>query len=224
MKTLTDSQPKCLVTVKGKTLLDSQIESLQQAGISEIAIVTGYKREQLTGRGLKEFHNERWENTNMVTSLCCADDWLKSGPCIVSYSDIFFQPNIVKQLINRKSLLSIAYDPKWLELWIKRFGDPLLDAETFKIDPNNFLMEIGKKPICVNEIQGQYMGLLRFSPEGWAEVLRVRELLTNRERDEIHMTGTLQKIIEREHVPILAIPNEGLWGEVDSIADLRLYV
>ena len=47
MKELTEEIPKCLLEVEDKALLDRQIESLRGAGIDEIAIVTGYKRELL---------------------------------------------------------------------------------------------------------------------------------------------------------------------------------
>lgn len=89
MKGLTDDRPKCLVELEGKPLLDRQIQALGEAGCDEIAIVTGYRRDQLMNRGLVEFSNERWSETNMVSSLACAEDWLQSSPCIVSYSDIF---------------------------------------------------------------------------------------------------------------------------------------
>jgi choline kinase len=223
MKHLTDERPKCLVELRGKALLDWQLEGLQEAGISEIAIVTGYKREMLAGRGLVEFHNPRWAETNMVSSLACAQDWLRAEPCIVSYSDIFYSPAAVQSLMRCPAALAVTYDPNWLELWTQRFGDPLLDAETFRLTTEHTLAEIGNKPKSVEEVQGQYMGLLRFSPEGWAEVLRIRAGLTPEQYDKMHMTGTLQKVIEAQRVAIAAVPYQGEWGEVDSAEDLASY-
>ena len=73
MKKLTDEGPKCLVKLRGKTLLDWQLDVFKNAGISQIAIVTGYKRQLLANRGLEEFYNDRWAETNMVSSLACAN-------------------------------------------------------------------------------------------------------------------------------------------------------
>src|SRR5579864_1590854 len=98
MKDLTDAAPKCLIQVRGRTLLDRQLDSLRAAGIDEIAIVTGYKRELLAGRADREFHNPTWERTNMVASLACADEWLREHVCVVSYSDIFFEARAVRSL------------------------------------------------------------------------------------------------------------------------------
>lgn len=223
MKDLTEERPKCLVELRGKALLDWQLEALRAAGITEIAIVTGYKRELLASRGMVEFHNERWAETNMVSSLACAQEWLQAEPCIVSYSDIFYSPMAVQSLMTCAASLAVTYDPNWLELWTQRFGDPLLDAETFRLTPEHTLAEIGNKPTSVDEVQGQYMGLLRFTPEGWAEVLRIRSGLTSEQCDKMHMTGTLQKVIDAGRVAIAAVPYIGEWGEVDSAEDLASY-
>lgn len=223
MKDLTEERPKCLVELRGKALLDWQLEALRTAGVKEIAIVTGYKRELLANRGLVEFHNERWAETNMVSSLACAQDWLQAEPCIVSYSDIFYDASAVIALKECSALLAVTYDPNWRELWESRFGDPLLDAETFRIKADGTLAEIGNKPRTVEEVEGQYMGLLRYTPEGWGEVVCIRAGLSQDERDKMHMTGTLQMIIEAGRLPISAVSYTGEWGEVDSTEDLRLF-
>lgn len=223
MKELTDERPKCLVELHGKSLLDYQLQALNAAGIYDIAIVTGYKRELLTNRALFEFHNPRWAVTNMVSSLACAHEWLGIESCIVSYSDIFYEASAVTSLIESNSNIALTYDPNWLALWQQRFGNPLFDAETFQINSNECLLEIGNKPKTIEEVQGQYMGLLRFSPKGWAEILRIRSLLTLKECDQMHMTGTLQKVIDAGNTEVAAIAYKGKWGEVDSAQDLDSY-
>jgi L-glutamine-phosphate cytidylyltransferase len=224
MKHMTDNRPKCLVELHGKPLLEWQLAALNEAGISDVAIVTGYKRELLSNRTSMEFHNPRWAETNMVSSLVCAEDWLMNEPCLVSYSDIFYSSTAVKSLMDCSASLAITYDPNWLELWTQRFGDPLVDAETFGLTSRETLAEIGNKPTSVDEVQGQYMGLLRFTPKGWAEIIRIRSELSVQQCDNMHMTGTLQKIIESGVVDISAIPYEGEWGEVDSEDDLKHYI
>ena len=223
MKNLTDDIPKCLIQLRGKALLDWQLTTLRQAGIDDIAIVTGYKRELLQGRELTEFHNPRWMQTNMVASLACAQGWLEAEPCIVSYSDIFYEVDAVTALMQSDAALAVTYDPNWLALWTRRFGDPLLDAETFRLNPDHSLAEIGDKPKTVAQVQGQYMGLLRLTPDAWEEISRIRETLSPEVRDRMHMTGTLQRIIEANRMPIAALPYQGEWGEVDCAEDLAAY-
>lgn len=223
MQAMTDDRPKCLIEVRGRALLDWQLAALCEAGIRDIAIVTGYKRELLAERGLVEFYNPRWAETNMVSSLACAENWLSNEPCIVSYSDIFYDTAAVRLLMESPALLAVTYDPNWLKLWTRRFGNPLLDAETFRLNPDNTLAEIGNKPASVDEVQGQYMGLLRFTPAGWAAVCRIRAGLAADERDRMDMTGTLQKIVGAGLLPVSGVPYHGEWGEVDSQADLEQY-
>ena len=45
MKELGDQLPKCLIELRGKPLLEYQLQTLRQAGIDEIALVTGYRNE-----------------------------------------------------------------------------------------------------------------------------------------------------------------------------------
>ena len=56
MKNLTENHPKCLVKVKGRTLLNWQLDALGTAGISQIGVVTGYRRESLADQGLSLIH------------------------------------------------------------------------------------------------------------------------------------------------------------------------
>lgn len=102
-------------------------------------------------------------------------------------------------------MIAITYDPNWLELWEKRFEDPLEDAETFRLSGDSQVAEIGGQPGSISEIEGQYMGLIRFTPKGWAEFNRVRNALNQQERDEVNMTSMLQKILLLQAVPVAAV-------------------
>lgn len=223
MKKLTEQIPKCLIEVQGKALLDWQIEAIREAGIEEIAIVTGYKRELLANRGLVEFHNQRWSETNMVESLSKAEPWLRDTACIVSYSDIVYEPSAVSSLMTSDAPIAITFDPNWRALWQKRFGDPLEDAETFRLTADSKVLEIGGQPDSVAEIEGQYMGLLRFTPRGWAEVRRVRSLLSEGEYGNVHMTSILQKVIDLNTLQVEAIDYQGRWAEFDSAQDFVVW-
>lgn len=222
MAGLTSDRPKCLVELRGKPLLERQIEALTAAGMTEIGIVTGYRREQLSGFGLHEFHNADWESTNMVASLACASEWLEREPCIVSYSDIFYEPRAARLLADSKADLAVTYDPGWLEIWSKRFDDPLEDAETFRLDGDR-IVEIGQRPKAVSEVEGQYMGLLRFSPAGWAAARRIHRSLPEEKAARLDMTSLLQRVIDDGAVPVVGVAYDGEWGEVDSESDLASY-
>ena len=223
MKSFTNDWPKCLINLRGKPLIEWQLNAIRAAGIDDIAIVTGYRKELLASYGLTEFHNDRWFDTEMVTSLACADKWLKSGPIIVSYSDIFYDSSAVTSLINCSASLAVTYDPNWLSIWKKRFDDPLVDAETFLINSSYQIIEIGNKPNSLEEIQGQYMGLIRITPESWKQFMNILNNLTKNKRDKMSMTRILRHIIQQANFPVTGIPYEREWGEIDSHNDLKLF-
>ena len=220
MKALTDDKPKCLVELNGKPLLEWQLEALRDAGIDEIAILTGYKKELLHSYGLKEFHNPFWAKTQMVSSLMCAEDWLRNNDCIVSYSDIFYESSAISILKECNAEICITYDPNWEDLWRKRFSNPLDDAETFRLNSDGSLAEIGCKPESLDEVQGQYMGLLKFSSRGWPLFADIFYALNSNERDQVHMTSMLQLVVNSGSVSIVAEKYQGRWAEFDSITDL----
>ena len=215
MGNLTNEAPKCLLEVYEKPLIEHQIEALTKAGIKEISLVTGYKNELLHPYGTHHFHNAKWAETNMVYSLLCAKEWLEASDCIVSYADIYYESKIVRDLMNCRDDIAIAYDPNWLELWSRRFENPLDDAETFRIDSNDYLIEIGQKPKTVKEIQGQYMGLLKFSSSFFSKIQK------SKFTRQISMTNFLSTII-KNGARIKCIKNNAIWNEFDSASDFQL--
>ncbi len=222
MGSLTANQPKCLVKLAGKSLLECQLESLRGSGINEIGIVRGYLAEQLSIPKIKFFDNERWEKTNMVFSLSCAKEWLQNDICIVSYSDIIYSVDAVNILKKAHGDIVINYDKNWLKLWKERFDDPLIDAETFQVDAEGRLLEIGNKPKTIEEIKGQYMGLFKITPKGWEKIENYLSRLTQKEFDPMFVTTLLQNLIHIG-VEISTIPIRDNWFEIDSEKDLKIY-
>ena len=223
MGALSDDRPKCLVELAGCPLLERQIAALRRGGAQEIAIVRGYRGEMLDAPGLTCFDNERWAQTNMVMSLATAAAWLRAGPVIVSYADIFYRSELVRALAQAPEPLAIAYDRAWRSLWTRRFADPLADAETFRIGAKGELLEIGGKTRRIEDIEGQYMGLLKFTPRAWSAVESVLGSLDATVRDRLDVTGLLSRLLVGNVLPIGTLGTDGQWGEVDSPSDVDLY-
>lgn len=222
---LTAERPKCMCMLAGKTLLERCLESLMSAGFNraDMGIVTGYQRELFQEKGVTYFHNADWENTNMFVSLTAAAEWLEKEPCVVVYSDIVFSANTVRLLENSTAPLALTYYTGFWELWDARMSDPMSDLETFRItDDGRYLLEIGKKPSCREEIQGQYMGLIRFTPESWAWVQRTIDRPLPKPVSKLDMTTLLEALLEDNH-RIEVIPTDDLWLECDTRQDIETY-
>ena len=222
MGDLTEEYPKCLTQFAGRTLLEWQLSALRTAGIQDIAIVRGYRAETINPSDCIWFENPEWAKTNMVSTLACASQWLERDDCIVSYSDIVYHPEILQRLILHPGEVVISYDRQWLPLWSERFENPLMDAETFRLRQNGALESIGDRAQAVSDIQGQYMGLLKFSPAGWRQVEGLLDDLSQERRNQLDMTSLLQLLL-KDGVEIDTTPVNGRWCEVDSETDLRLY-
>ena len=228
MGALTANKPKCLVEFGGRSLLSRQMESLKAGGCDELAIVTGHGAQFLQSYGAILFHNADYQKTNMVASLMTAADWFKDN-VIVSYGDIFYKPQIIFDLMRADADIAIAYDVNWKALWLARFGDAYLDdAETFAFTGNQ-LTAIGARSKNPADINGQYMGLLKFTPKGWDiwtnyyRSLSVRAPEgTKNGQDKIDMTMMLNGLLKTGQ-RIAVVPNTGDWGESDSATDLEFY-
>jgi choline kinase len=217
-----DARPKCLVELAGKPLLERQMAALYGGGVTEIGVVRGWRAAMLERPGLAYFDNPRWSETNMVVSLRAAAAWLSAAPLIVSYADIFYRRELVRGLAAAAGELVLAYDRDWRTLWTRRFDDPLGDAETFRVDPAGRLLEIGGKTDRIEAIQGQYMGLLKFTPAAWRAAAGLLDELDPAARDRLDMTALLGRLLARDY-PIATRATDGNWGEVDNPSDLALY-
>jgi choline kinase len=166
--------------------------------------------------------NERWAETNMVSTLLCADRILSQpGRTLVCYGDVVFHPTIAGRLLSASEDLVISYDVRWLQLWKARFDQPLSDAESFR-ESEGWLVDIGRKVDRLDEVGGQFMGLLLMSQQGWASVRTLLASLQPAEVERLDTTALLRRLLHAgERIRALAV--EGRWCEVDTQADLDGY-
>jgi choline kinase len=222
MGALAENRPKCLVELAHQPLIRRQIAALRGGGVSTIGIVRGYLGHMIDIEDVTYFENAHWAETNMVMSLAAAAEWLQADSVVISYADIFFRSSIVRYLVDSSGDLVVAFDRSWRSLWGRRFVDPLSDAETFRTDASGHLIDIGKRTTQIDDIEGQYMGLLKFTPKAWSAVEAVLAAVDAKTRGVMDMT-TLLRALLGSGFPIRTVGIAGQWGEIDSAADLELY-
>lgn len=224
LRPYTNDRPKCMVEYRGKPLIDYSLEAMRVNGIEDIAVVRGYCAETVERTGVRYFCNPDYDSTNMVHSLFCAESEL-SGEVVVCYGDIVFRENLLRRLLQSQDDFAVVIDTRWRELWEARSEDPLSDAETLILDDDGFIKELGKKPKSLDEIQGQYIGLFKWSEAGCRAA---RELYHSLDREILYdgkpfermfMTSFLQEMINRK-MPARAVMVAGGWLEIDAPADL----
>ncbi len=222
LNALTAHKPKCLTDLDGIPLLRWLLTSLKLAGLKECYLVTGYKAEQLRVFGTTQIHNARWQETNMVESLRCASSILNQEEVLVSYTDILFSPETAMELIKSTDFISLCYDPKWTELWTQRFANPCDDAERFRLDVYSCVIEIGGRLASISQAEGQYMGLLKMTPQAWKYISGLLDAMPQKDVDKLDMTALLSLLGYQTPLRIKAIPVVGRWCEVDCASDVSI--
>lgn len=226
---ITKNCPKCMVRLNGIPILHHQLNTLKRFGIKKILVIGGYLSNLIDLKGNKIIQNKNYKTTNMVYSLFLAKKWmLENEDLLISYGDIIYETKILNNIASSKSLITVNIDLEWLNLWKIRMDNPLEDAETLILGEKREIIEIGKKPKSYQQIQGQYMGLIKLRSDAvdnfifeWEKLSQMKKY-KNKDINKISMTEFLQYLIEKG-ITLNASLTKGGWLEVDTIQDLKNY-
>ena len=233
LRPLTENIPKCMVNFLGKSILERQIDIFQNLGINDISVVAGYCADKVNLDNITKFENKNFMTTNMVESLFTAEEKLDDS-VIVSYGDIIFEPSIIQSLIDSRHDISVVVDENWKDLWNVRFENPLGDAESLVLDKNELILELGQKVDSIDNIQGQFIGLMKFQNDGIIDIInfyKKMKLIANSSTNPLNpnlpfeksfMTDFLQGLIQNNQ-KLNAIVIKNGWLEIDSLKDYNLY-
>jgi choline kinase len=219
LRPLTDDRPKCLVPLHGRALLEWQLSSLREGGVRSITVVGGYMSDQLHAPGVELKVNQAFESTNMVESLWCARGAMEKG-ALISYGDIVFSSELVERMLTAPHDISVVVDRRWLPYWQRRFERPLDDAESLSVRTDGCIRSIGIKGVPIEDIEGQYIGMIALRPAGVQALWDCTQQMGGRSRTA-YMTDLLQHAANGGH-SVHAVWTDGGWLEVDSVSDLRL--
>lgn len=179
---LIEDRPKAMLEIKGKTILERQIQALNDCGVKDVVVVRGYRKEQIDLPNIRYYDNDRFRDTGELVSLFLAAAEM-SGRFLFLYSDIIFDPAILEKLLKSQADISIVVDRAW--------GDhPHTQEEVQMRNPDlvvthqppqkgyrflptaegTTLARIGRQ-LSPDEADGEFIGLAMFSEEG-ARLLR----------------------------------------------------
>ena len=106
LRPLTDTKPKCLLPVAGRTLLERTVDAMHQAGITEFVVVTGYRADMI--RDFLSFHfphstfhylhNADYAHNNNIYSLWMAGQVVRGREFLLMDSDILCDPAAVVRI------------------------------------------------------------------------------------------------------------------------------
>ena len=118
-------QPKGLFEVKGEKLIERQIQQLQEAGIKNITVVIGYKKEMFyyleDKYGIKFIINDAFNIKNNIESLYLAREELKNT--YVCVSDSYFVENPFNQFEYQTFYAGISTQKETNEVYVDTDSD-----------------------------------------------------------------------------------------------------
>jgi phosphoenolpyruvate phosphomutase len=225
---LTADRPKAMLDIKGKTLLERQVEALNTAGIRDISVVVGWRKEAVDLPNLRRYEVDERAG-NELSSLMQAQAELGERS-LVLYGDILFDPDLVVRLLQTEGDVVLVVDRADSD----RKGRDLVLTEN-DVDGRGRVLR-GRRTDAVRSIgrdldraNGEWIGILMLSEAGAAAIRRVHaeaaaaaaapfgEAPSLR---EAKLTDLVHALID-DGVEVRCIDTYQGWMEVNTFEDYR---
>lgn len=236
---LTEELPKAMLDIKGKSILERQIDVLNSCGVKDVAVVRGYKKEAINVPNVRYYDNDEYATTSEVVSLFTAQKEL-AGPFVFLYGDILFERGHLEKLLKSPADISILVDRAYAENGRPKDarGEPDLvaldDAQEagyrfVGAEAPHRVAKVGRS-IAPKQANGEFVGMAMFTAKG-ARVLTdvFHQLGETKQKGGFHeadslrdasFTDLLQEIIDRG-TEVQAIDVFKGWLEIDTFEDYK---
>ncbi|MGF1338899.1 sugar phosphate nucleotidyltransferase [Streptomyces flavovirens] len=222
LRPYTDTLPKALVPVDGeKTVLDLTLANFAEVGLTEVAVVVGYRKEAVYARkaefeatyGVKLtlIDNDKAEEWNNAYSLWCAREVLGQG-VILANGDTVHPVSVERTLLDARGegrKIILALDT------VKH----LADEEMKVVAEDGTGVRRITKLMDPATATGEYIGVTLIEPEAAEELADA--LRTTFERDpDLYYEDGYQELVDRGFTVDVAPIGEVTWVEIDNHDDL----
>ncbi len=161
LRPLTDSTPKCLLKIGGKTILERTLDNLLAYNLDDIIIVTGYLEEQIKNFVAKNYpqlnvtfiFNDKFASTNNIYSLWMTKNIVMNNEMLLMDSDILFD----------KKILALLSKSKYKNCLALKSDHQLSDEEIkVRLKDDKSIAEISKT-VDLKLAAGESIGIEKFS-------------------------------------------------------------
>ncbi len=215
---LTQSRPKCLLPVGGRTILEWQLRALAANGVMDVTVVTGFHAEDVEeliatsdfgAQTVRTLYNPFYAVADNAGSCYVAREQMR-GEFMIINGDTLFEPALAARALSQhRQPITVTIDRK-----------AAYDGDDMKVClDGDQLIRIGKA-LPLDVVDAESIGMLIFSDEGGS---RFNEAIVNLLRSENGLKSWYLRAIDvlaaRKTVGTALI--EGLaWQEVDVVDDL----
>jgi phosphoenolpyruvate phosphomutase len=191
----------------------------------QVTVVRGYAKDQVTAPDAEFVDNDEFEGTGELLSLFQARHRLQ-GDVILSFGDILFRRYILQNLLTEEGDLILVADAAWQAR--SRREDYYVDYLTatrpysprYGPDEPVWLADIGPK-IPAAQVHGEWIGLLRATPAGTAQLRAALTELSARDDFRRLRFDDLLRHLLGGGAKIRVLYITGHWLDVDNHADLE---
>jgi L-glutamine-phosphate cytidylyltransferase len=225
----TNDRPKCMVDIRGQTILERQAEAYRASGVDELHVVRGYCADSVKLAGCHFHDNPDYARNNILSSMFCAEAAMEGGFCF-SYSDILFTREVVAHLVAQAADYALIVDRRWADTYVGRTLHQPGEAELTRVEGDR-VVRVGKRLVVPAEARGEFIGLARFSARAarrmqteYHRLLEERGLAapfgTAPRLETAYLTDLLNHLIDQGEV-MTSVDIDGGWREIDTPEDLE---
>jgi len=222
---LTEDKPKCMIDVRGEPLLRRLVGTLREAGIDDVTVVRGWRKEAINLPSITTADNDEYASTGEVASLACAAKVLE-GEVVVGYGDILFKRFVLDALMDTEGDIVLAADAlsrgrdaskagRLVDLigCSRPFTGDFLDDDPVKLE------RIGNE-LEPDQVDAEWVGLARLTPAGSARVAaELQAMTTDGSAQKASLLDLFQRLLDAgETINIVYVT--GHWFDVDDAFDL----
>eukprot|EP01116_Phalansterium_solitarium_P022686 TRINITY_DN7581_c0_g1_i1.p1 TRINITY_DN7581_c0_g1~~TRINITY_DN7581_c0_g1_i1.p1 ORF type:complete len:271 (+),score=65.49 TRINITY_DN7581_c0_g1_i1:75-887(+) len=237
LQPFTDVMPKSLVPVAGREMMFRILDCCRSQGVDEFVIIRGYKADVMQqrkaefGEGVRFVENADYERNNILQSLFKAEADLQ-GPLYISYSDIFWAPEVSKALAEASGDICLVIDTDYATVYEGRTDHPLSQGELSTLDADGFVNKVGKCSCDFSVAFGEFIGLAKFSAKGTQLLVETYKELEKEYAgttdkpfvrapswSQAYLCDLLEYMIEKKGAKMTPVPIKGLWREIDTLQD-----
>jgi phosphoenolpyruvate phosphomutase len=226
---LTEEIPKTLLDIKGKTILERQIQLLRNVGIHDIAVVRGYKKHRIDYPDLLYFDNDAYENSGSLLSLLVANEFLDTDT-IVLYGDILFESEILTRLLASKEDTTLVVDRGWKKRYQDSKEGHALQPELTTLAEGDETTKVVGIGMAESDLSSEFIGLAKLSLSSLEILKDVHKSKYLKDPEQkFHNSNSLRKASVLDFVQELIEQHENInaleiwrsWIDVDTFEDYR---
>jgi len=214
---LTESKPKCLLNVHGKSILQNQIDAYSSFNINHVSIVRGHHKHAIHYPQYNVIDNDEFASTKEVYSMYLAKNCFKSAG-ILSYGDIIFKNYFIHECFNAKYDINIIVDTACpYDSENRDYVQASQPYSFINFNKNEHLIKMDRQ-LPKSSIHGEFIGLMHWTAKGGHILNKALDSFSEEELKTMSMATFFNQLSEHTTISIIYI--NGGWIDVNTLNDL----